>query len=555
MRSVIIYCLLLFFSAFSFAASDQEASTSLNDVLSRHYKALGSVALLNSNSSRIRGNLSLATLTIPFEAVQVQNKYYYFKQNKVLQGMDLSPPIIKKVNNEGAYFVVDETDMGSGLNVTRMPDQARNNWINLNTTELSPLFYFKKMGFVMHLGSFFQQGDQSFHQISVLTNTGHKIVVLLNAQTNLIHSMVFNSFHPQLGLVEVVRTFDNYVRHQGVLIPEKWTDQRTGIKIVYSITDIEWVNDVNHDLFAIDGLSSDNKLTDRDIRTVIDGYLLALDEQSPFLTSIEKLRVELLKNQEEGQYSKITSSSMLAQFLTEQMITLIGDYHFGIDYNPELFTLLADNHSESGTVITSSQQQRLSSSMYSKKIPDKDFYYLKIEEMLPIELARDVIDSHMLQANNHLGLIIDLRNNTGGAGSFNRYLASYLLPANTMIYQRVLKNQTESIMTVKTRYSLEHLKAIPVYVFVDRNTVSAGEQLAYLLQNHQRATIIGETTFGAAHGSIDVPLIKGLIGLVPIAYEKHVLTKQDWEGSGVIPDITTATQDLTLLIQQIGDEE
>ena len=95
---------------------------------------------------------------------------------------------------------------------------------------------------------------------------------------------------------------------------------------------------------------------------------------------------------------------------------------------------------------------------------------------------------------------------------------------------------------------------MPVYVFVNKNTVSAGEQLAYILQNHQRATIIGERTFGAAHGSIDVPLIKGLIGLVPITYERHVLTKQDWEGSGVTPDITAAPHDLSLLLQQIGEE-
>jgi len=76
-----------------------------------------------------------------------------------------------------------------------------------------------------------------------------------------------------------------------------------------------------------------------------------------------------------------------------------------------------------------------------------------------------------------------------------------------------------------------------LFVLVDERTASAAEQIAYLLQNHERATIIGSKTYGAAHGSVDVPLAFGIIGYIPLAYEVHLKSGRDWEGIGVIPDI------------------
>ncbi|WP_223788717.1 S41 family peptidase [Marinicella meishanensis] len=543
---------LLFFTLASWVADGKSAPDSVTDLLAQHFQALGATERLATPSSHMRGELLLANLTIPFEAVQWQNSHYYFKQQPVLRGMDLTPPIIKLLNDQGAYFVVDETDLGRGVNVTKLPDDARSNWTALHTTALSPLYYFEKMGFNMRLAISSESESQTMHHIAVTTHDGGQILVLVDGKSHLIQAMVFSSYHPQLGMVEVRRTFGDYESQQGLLLPTGWTDHRAGMDIVYSLTEIGFTEAVDQDIFAVGPIANEPQISNEDIKTVLDDYLQALHQHSPFVAAVAKIETGLQHDWQQGLYQHVTSPRVLSSRLTERLIQLSGDHHFGIEFNPDLFNWLNENPANE-VAITRQDKQRLAASIQSSRLANNDLFYLKITEMMPLAVTAELIDSLMSQAAVASGLIIDLRDNTGGAADFNQYVVSHLLPKDKVLYQRVLKDKTVPIRTIPTKHDYPSLQTMPVFVIVNKNTVSAGEQLAYLLQNHQRAKVLGETTFGAAHGSIDVPLSKGLIGLVPIAYEQHVTTHQDWEGSGVVPDILAATNDLNSLIQLIGD--
>ncbi len=96
------------------------------------------------------------------------------------------------------------------------------------------------------------------------------------------------------------------------------------------------------------------------------------------------------------------------------------------------------------------------------------------------------------------GIILDLRSNPGGILSAVVDVASHFLTQGTVV--DVVDNQGEhTIMSVKPKRTTTDL---PVVVLVDEFSASGSEVLAGALQDHERATIAGTTTFGK--GSVNV---------------------------------------------------
>ena len=56
--------------------------------------------------------------------------------------------------------------------------------------------------------------------------------------------------------------------------------------------------------------------------------------------------------------------------------------------------------------------------------------------------------------------------------------------------------------------------------------------------NLKRATVVGETTGGGAHPSRPVKLSEHFAIELPYARAINPITKTNWEGTGVIPDVT-----------------
>jgi carboxyl-terminal processing protease len=99
-----------------------------------------------------------------------------------------------------------------------------------------------------------------------------------------------------------------------------------------------------------------------------------------------------------------------------------------------------------------------------------------------------------VQKQSVTGLVIDLRDNPGG-----------LLDAATEICDMFLHQGTiVSTAARRTEFEQEHLAkpgveladAIPVVILVDRGSASASEIVAACLQDHRRAKIAGERSFG-----------------------------------------------------------
>jgi C-terminal processing protease CtpA/Prc len=136
-------------------------------------------------------------------------------------------------------------------------------------------------------------------------------------------------------------------------------------------------------------------------------------------------------------------------------------------------------------------------------------------------------------------LIIDLRRNGGGEPAMIAYVLSYLFDEPTHlndIYERV-GDKTQQWWTMPHVPGQRFGAKKPVYVLTSRTTFSGGEEFAYNLKNLKRATLIGETTGGGAHPVRAVKVSQHFAIGVPFARAISPITRTNWEGTGVTPDV------------------
>ena len=124
-------------------------------------------------------------------------------------------------------------------------------------------------------------------------------------------------------------------------------------------------------------------------------------------------------------------------------------------------------------------------------------------------------------------------------------LASYLFDQRTRlndIYDRG-KDSTTQYWTSNAHAGPKYGGSKKLYVLVSHDTFSAGEDFAYALKNLKRATVVGETTGGGAHPGDVTRLTTNFAIFVPNGRSISPLTKTDWEGVGVVPDVAVKAED------------
>ena len=80
----------------------------------------------------------------------------------------------------------------------------------------------------------------------------------------------------------------------------------------------------------------------------------------------------------------------------------------------------------------------------------------------------------------------------------------------------------------------------PVYLLTGPGTFSGGEEFSYDMQVLKLATLYGETTGGGDNPGDTRPVGSGLTIFVPTGRAENPVTKTNWEGTGVKPDVATS---------------
>lgn len=142
-------------------------------------------------------------------------------------------------------------------------------------------------------------------------------------------------------------------------------------------------------------------------------------------------------------------------------------------------------------------------------------------------------------------LIIDLRRNRGGEPGMVALICAYLLDEFTHLNNLYLRRHDLTVQYWTPHYvpGRRFGGHKPIWVLTSSVTFSAGEELAYDLQQLRRATIIGEPTRGGAHPNAWHPITDDLVATIPYARAINPVTDTNWESTGVVPDIPMPAQD------------
>lgn len=119
-----------------------------------------------------------------------------------------------------------------------------------------------------------------------------------------------------------------------------------------------------------------------------------------------------------------------------------------------------------------------------------------------------------LKAKGMKQLVLDLKNNGGGLVSQAYRVANTFLATGQTVFTQ--KGRLEGT-TEPFKAQNPNPETMPVVVLVNRNSASASEILAGALQDHDRALIVGETTFGKGLVQNPFPLVYGSMLLLTIA--------------------------------------
>jgi len=130
-------------------------------------------------------------------------------------------------------------------------------------------------------------------------------------------------------------------------------------------------------------------------------------------------------------------------------------------------------------------------------------------------------------------MILDMRDNPGGYLEGSVYISSEFLPFGSLV---VTQEQTDKSSQKHTVLRRGKLTSIPLVVLVNKGSASAAEIVAGALQDHKRAKLVGEKTFGKGSVQEAVELKKG--AGIHITVAKWILPKGTWINSkGVTPDV------------------
>lgn len=170
-----------------------------------------------------------------------------------------------------------------------------------------------------------------------------------------------------------------------------------------------------------------------------------------------------------------------------------------------------------------------------------DIGYIRIIQFTPLT-AKNVEEAlNEFRARNYSSLIIDVRNNPGGLLSSVVDVADLFLKGGVIVSTRSRIDSENSVFTANV--NVEVPSQTPIVVLIDKGSASASEILAGALKDQDRATLLGETTFGK--GSVQQVKYIGQGGFKLTMSRYYTPSGTNIDKIGIEPDIPVAEPELS----------
>ncbi len=170
-------------------------------------------------------------------------------------------------------------------------------------------------------------------------------------------------------------------------------------------------------------------------------------------------------------------------------------------------------------------------SVYTKTI-GKDILYVRVTSF-DKKVVEDVSKALKKRKTVTKGIVLDLRNNPGGLLDQAVGLVDIFVDKGQIVSQKGRKESDNQIYKAK---SSNTLTKVPLVVLINGGSASASEIVSGSLQDHKRAVILGENTFGKGSVQVVLPITnKEAIKLTIARY--YLPSGRTIQAVGVKPDI------------------
>jgi len=245
-------------------------------------------------------------------------------------------------------------------------------------------------------------------------------------------------------------------------------------------------------------------------------------------------------------YESISDSNTFAQTVDDDLFAVAHDKHIKLHYDLERPAKSASPKTvslRSGELIANFGFQTL------RRLPG-DVGYLDLRYFSDDAAVGQTINATMTFLANTDALIIDLRHNGGGSPIALQTLEAYFFNRQQQITSLEWRDPDTGATREEQQFTASAVTGPlylnkPVYILISGVTFSCAEQFAYDLHNLKRATLVGETTGGAANPGDFVRVGEGFVIFMPEGRAYSPVTKTNWESTGIEPDVkATAAQAL-----------
>lgn len=289
---------------------------------------------------------------------------------------------------------------------------------------------------------------------------------------------------------------------------------------------------------------------------VIDGAVASLNEFYVYAEAAKKMEEALRTRQKRGEYDAIQDAEAFAAVLTDHLQQVSHDKHLRVNFFPAVLPKDEPGRNPDAQARMRAQMERNNCFFEKAELLSPNIGYLKFNAFPDPEVCGPTAIAAMNFFGNVDAMIFDLRGNGGGDPKMVALISTYLFSEPTHLndlYNR--KEDTSTQYWTLPYVPGKRLTGKPVFVLISKRTFSGAEEFTYNLKNLKRATIIGEPTGGGAHPVSGHRIDDHFMIGVPFARAVNPISKTNWEGTGVEPDVKVSANEALDVAKKMAAEQ
>ena len=310
------------------------------------------------------------------------------------------------------------------------------------------------------------------------------------------------------------------------------------------------------------GVTVENVAMDAALRQkTIEAISKRLTEYYVYPDVAAKMNEAIEQHAKHGDYNSLTDGNEFAEALSRDLREVSHDKHLFVGYNPFKSPPEKEDHgprkpSAEELARWRSDLEHQNCSFTKVEILPRNIGYVKFGEFPSPEFCGATVAAAMGFVAHTDAVIFDMRENHGGDPSMVQLVVSYLFDEPTHINDLLNRHDNETRQYWTLPYVQgPRLTGKPVFVLTSGQTFSGAEEFTYDLQTQKRATIVGEVTGGGAHPMNGMSAGDHFMIGVPVGRPVNPITKTDWEGKGITPDLKVPAAEALEAAQKLAIEK